>query len=139
LSSSVVRTVPRIKKWAGGRLDSRRRRRYDKAAEGSMSAQRVRVGRAADVPVGMGQVFEAAGRTVAVFNVDGTFYAIDNECSHRGGPLGEGDLEGTVVVCPWHAWRWDVRTGANVNNPAVKVACYPVTEEEGSLFVDIGG
>ena len=103
------------------------------------AGQRVRVGRTADVPVGTGRVFEAAGRAVAVFNVDGAFYAIDNECSHRGGPLGEGDLDGTIVLCPWHAWRWDVTTGANVNNPAVKIACYPITEEDGSLFVDIGG
>lgn len=103
------------------------------------AGERVRIGQAADVPVGTGRVVEAAGRTLAVFNVDGTFYAIDNECSHRGGPLGEGDLEGSIVLCPWHAWRWDVSTGANVNNPAVKVACYPVTEEEGSLFVSLSG
>ena len=101
--------------------------------------QGVRIGRAADVPLGSGRVFEAGGRTLAVFNVDGTFYAIDNECSHRGGPLGEGDLEGTVVLCPWHAWRWDVTTGANVNNPAVKVACYAITERDGALFVALGG
>jgi len=96
-------------------------------------------GRAAGGGAGSGRVLEAAGRTVAVFKVRGTFYAIDNECSHRGGPLGEGDLEGTVVLCPWHAWRWDVTTGANVNNPAVKVACYPIAEQDGSLFVDLGG
>ena len=101
--------------------------------------QDVRVGRAADVPIGTGRVFEVAGRAIAVFNVDGAFFAIDNECSHRGGPLGDGDLEGKVVLCPWHAWRWDVTTGANVNNPAVKVACYPVTERDGGLFVDLGG
>jgi nitrite reductase/ring-hydroxylating ferredoxin subunit len=99
----------------------------------------VRIGRAADVPAGTGRVMEAGGRALAVFNIGGTFYAIDNECSHRGGPLGDGDLEGTVVVCPWHAWRWDVTTGANVNNPAVKVGCYPITERDGSLFVDLGG
>jgi len=105
-----------------------------------MASERVvRIGRAADVPAGAGRVVEAGGKTLAVFNVDGAFYAIDNECSHRGGPLGEGDLDGTVVLCPWHAWRWDVTTGANVNNPAVKVACYAVTEREGSLFVDLGG
>jgi nitrite reductase/ring-hydroxylating ferredoxin subunit len=101
--------------------------------------QEVRIGRASDVSVGTGQVFEVAGRSLAVFNVDGTFYALDNDCSHRGGPLGEGDLEGNVVVCPWHAWRWDVTTGANVNNPAVKMACYPIVERDGSLFVDLGG
>jgi nitrite reductase/ring-hydroxylating ferredoxin subunit len=98
----------------------------------------VRIGRADEVPVGGGRVLEAAGRSLAVFNVGGAFYAIDNECSHRGGPLGEGDLEGTVVLCPWHAWRWDVTTGANVNNPAVKVGCYRVTEQDGSLFVELG-
>lgn len=104
-----------------------------------MASEGVNIGRAAEVPAGTGRVVEAAGRTLAVFNVDGVFYAIDNECSHRGGPLGEGDLEGTVVMCPWHAWRWDVTTGANVNNPAVKMACYRVVEREGSLFVDVGG
>jgi len=104
-----------------------------------MAGEGVRIARAAEIPAGTGRVFEAAGRTVAVFNVDGTFYAIDNECSHRGGPLGEGDLDGTVVLCPWHAWRWDVTTGANINNPAVKVACYAITERDGNLFVDIGG
>jgi nitrite reductase/ring-hydroxylating ferredoxin subunit len=99
----------------------------------------VRIGRVADIPVGTGQVIEAGGKMLAVFNVDGVFYAIDNDCSHRGGPLGEGDLDGNVVLCPWHAWRWDVTTGANVNNPAVKVGCYRVTEENGSLFVDLSG
>jgi nitrite reductase/ring-hydroxylating ferredoxin subunit len=44
-----------------------------------------------------------------------------------------------VVLCPWHAWRWDVTTGANVNNPAVKVGCYPITERDGALVVELGG
>jgi nitrite reductase/ring-hydroxylating ferredoxin subunit len=42
-----------------------------------------------------------------------------------------------VVVCPWHAWRWDVKTGANVNNPAVKMACFPVSVDSGRLFVEL--
>src|SRR5712691_8014272 len=78
-----------------------------------------------------------AGRSVALFNVEGRYYAVDNVCPHRGGPLGEGDLEGAVVSCPWHAWRWDVTTGANVNNPAIKLGCYPVVEEAGSIFVEL--
>lgn len=90
-----------------------------------------------DVPAGQGRTVEAGGKTLALFNVDGAFYAIDNTCSHRGGPLGEGDLEDRVVTCPWHAWQWDVTTGANVNNPAVKVACFPVTVEDGAIFVDL--
>jgi nitrite reductase (NADH) small subunit len=100
---------------------------------------RVRVASVDDVPAGQGLVVQAEGRALALFNVDGTFYAIDNTCLHRGGPLGEGDLDGRVVMCPWHAWRWDVTTGANVNNPAVKVACFPVSVERGEVFVELAG
>lgn len=99
----------------------------------------VRVAAAGEVPAGEGRVVEAGGRTLAVFNVAGAYYAIDNACSHRGGPLGEGDLDGTVVACPWHAWRWDVTSGANVNNPAVRVACFPVEVREGAVYVGLGG
>lgn len=98
---------------------------------------RVRIATADEVPAGQGRTVDAAGRTLALFNVDGAYYAIDNTCSHRGGPLGEGDLEDRVVTCPWHAWQWDVTTGANVNNPAVKVACFPVTVENGTIFIDL--
>ncbi len=99
---------------------------------------RIRVAKTADVPPDQGLVVEARGRQLALFRVAGRYYAIDNTCPHRGGPLGEGDLEGAVVVCPWHAWRWDVTTGANVNNPAVNVACFPVTVEGDEVFVDLG-
>ena len=99
--------------------------------------RRVRVAGAGEVPPGEGRVVEAGGLTVALFNVDGRYYAIDNACPHRGGPLGEGDLDGLVISCPWHAWRWDLTTGANVNNPAVKLSCYAVTEEGGSVFVEV--
>jgi len=103
-----------------------------------MSDSRVKVAPVGDVPAGEGRVFEVNGRAVAVFNVDGHFHAVDNECPHRGGPLGEGELDGSVVLCPWHAWRWDVRTGANVNNPAVKIDCFAVTVEDGAILVDLG-
>ena len=99
--------------------------------------QRVRLASVEDVPVGEGRVVEAQGKVLALFNVDGAYYAIDNTCVHRGGPLGEGDLDGRIVSCPWHAWRWDVTTGANVNNPAVKVACFRVAVEHGAIFVDL--
>ena len=99
--------------------------------------RRVRVAEVGEVGAGSARVVEAEGRTLALFNVDGAFYAIDNACAHRGGPLGEGDLEGRIVICPWHAWRWDVTTGRNANNPAVKVACYPVRVEGSSIFVEL--
>ena len=102
-----------------------------------MGATRVKVATIDALPPGTGQVVEAANRTLAVFNVDGQLYALDNACPHRGGPLGEGELEGPIVMCPWHAWRWNVTTGANVNNPAVKVACFPVTVSGGEVFVEM--
>jgi nitrite reductase/ring-hydroxylating ferredoxin subunit len=100
-------------------------------------SRRVLVAEAADIGVGEGRVVEADGKTLALFNVDGAFHALDNACAHRGGPLGEGDLDGTVVVCPWHAWRWDVKTGANVNNPAVRMTCFPVSVDGGRVFVEL--
>ena len=89
----------------------------------------VRVASIGDVKPGSGVVAEAHGKAIAVFNVDGTFYAIDNTCVHRGGPLGEGDLEGSVVTCPWHGWRFNVTTGACMNNPSSRVASYEVKVE----------
>ncbi len=99
----------------------------------------IKVGQIGDVPRGEGRIVEAGGRTLALFNVDGRLYAIDNACPHRGGPLGEGDLTGSVIMCPWHAWRWDVTTGANANNPAVKVSCFAVTVRDGDVLVDLPG
>jgi len=79
-----------------------------------------------DVPPGTAKVVIVAGRPVALFNVEGTFYATDNVCLHRGGPIGEGSLEGTCVTCPWHGWEYDVRTGQNLGNPAAKLRTYSV-------------
>ena len=101
------------------------------------NARRIKVAAVGDVAAGQGAVVEAEGKSLALFNVDGAWYAIDNTCPHRGGPLGEGDLEGRVVTCPWHAWRWDVTTGANVNNPVVRVACFPVAVENGAVYVEV--
>lgn len=102
-----------------------------------MDQTRVRVATVGEVPEGQGRVVEAGTRALAIFNVGGRYYAIDNACAHRGGPLGEGDLDGALVTCPWHAWRWDVTTGANANNPAVKMACFPVTVDGDAIFVDL--
>jgi nitrite reductase (NADH) small subunit len=89
----------------------------------------VRVTGTTDVKSGQGIVVEVNGKTLAVFNVDGAFHAIDNTCIHRGGPLGEGNLEGSVVTCPWHGWQYDVITGACVANPEAKVERFEVKVE----------
>ena len=90
-----------------------------------------------DVAPGTAKLVAVDGKEIALFNVDGTFYALDNECPHRGGPLGEGDLEGCIVTCPWHAWQYDVRTGESITDD-LKVARYDVKVEGGDVLVAVG-
>jgi nitrite reductase/ring-hydroxylating ferredoxin subunit len=97
----------------------------------------VKVAKAADVPVGQGRVVQAGAKSLALWNVDGAYHVIDNTCPHRGGPLGDGDLDGRFAICPWHGWRWDVTTGANANNPAVKIACFPTRVIDGDVYVEL--
>ncbi len=99
----------------------------------------VKAAKKQDVPPGTGVAAECGGKPVALFHVDGRFYATQNNCPHRGGPLAEGELEGTVVTCPWHAWRFDVCSGLNADNPNLKLACYPVTVEGDDVLVQIDG
>lgn len=91
-----------------------------------------------EVPPGTIQELQLDGKNVAVANVGGKFFAIDNTCLHRGGPLGQGVLEGKVVTCPWHGWEYDVTSGKTTMNPAVGVSCYAVEVRGDDLFVDIG-
>jgi len=107
---------------------------------GTMSddgSRRVRVAAESDLSDESGLAVTVGDKTIAIFRVDGRCYAIDNVCPHRGGPLAEGDVEGHIVHCPWHGWTWDVRTGLNPRQPASKVACFPVTVEDGSVFIDV--
>jgi nitrite reductase (NADH) small subunit len=91
-----------------------------------------------EVPPGTIREFQLDGRTVALANVEGELYAIDNTCLHRGGPLGQGELQGKVVTCPWHGWQYDVTTGKVTVNPAVGVATYVVEIRGDDIFVDCG-
>jgi nitrite reductase/ring-hydroxylating ferredoxin subunit len=99
--------------------------------------QWTKVAETSDILVDQGRTVDAGGKTLAVFNSGGTLYALDNTCLHRGGPLGEGELEGTIVTCPWHGWRYDITTGANAMNPAIRVGCYPVRIEGTSVLVEV--
>ena len=73
----------------------------------------------------------------ALCNVEGTVHAIAGLCLHRGGPLAQGALHGTTVVCPWHAWEWDCRTGSNEYNPDQKTATYDVKIDGEDILIDI--
>ena len=97
-----------------------------------------RVATMSDIPQGQGTVVEVDGNEIAVFNVHGEFYAINNTCTHRGGPLGEGNLQGKVVTCPWHGAQFDVTTGQVVSPPApTDELSYPTMVEDGGVWVQV--
>jgi nitrite reductase/ring-hydroxylating ferredoxin subunit len=91
-----------------------------------------------EIPAGSIREFQLEGKVVAVANVAGKLFAINNVCLHRGGPLGEGELDHQVVTCPWHGWQYDVTTGKLATNPAVGVETYPVEVRGEDIFIDIG-
>ena len=96
----------------------------------------VKVAKVTDVPVGSAKLVEAGGKQIALFNAGGKFYAIDNTCKHRGGPLAEGELDGTTITCPWHGWEYDITTGANLDDATVKLGCYAVKAEGDDILVE---
>jgi nitrite reductase/ring-hydroxylating ferredoxin subunit len=98
----------------------------------------VKVAQAGDVGPGTGKVVEAEGQSLALFNVGDTFCAIDNTCTHQGGPLGEGELAGEVVTCPWHGAQFNVRTGQVLTPPARQgVRAFPIKVEGEDVLVEL--
>lgn len=86
---------------------------------------------------GEAKVIAVGGHQIALFNVNGQFYALNNACPHRGGPLAEGRLEGREVVCPWHGWRFDVTTGASPLFPTVSADRFEVRVEGADVKVKV--
>lgn len=97
----------------------------------------VKVAGTGDLKPGENKAVNVNGTEVALFNVDGEFFAISNTCLHRGGPLGEGFLEGDTVTCPWHGWRFNVKTGVSPVMPTAKVAPYQVKVEGNDVLVAV--
>ena len=97
----------------------------------------IRVAFASDVPPGTSKEVLADDQVVALFNVAGTFYALDGVCPHAGGPLGEGTLRGTIVTCPWHGWQFDVANGQNCLNARMTHTCFPVKVEGDDVLVEV--
>ena len=100
-------------------------------------AEWVRAMALSDLPAGQSREVSVSGIPVALHNIEGTVYATSNVCLHRGGPLGQGMIEGRTVLCPWHAWAWDVATGENAANPELKIPTYEVKVEEDAVFVRV--
>ena len=90
-----------------------------------------------EIPPGGRKIVEIAGRSIGVFNLGGEYFALRNRCPHQGGPLGQGILTGTSIMCPWHAWEFDCRTGLNDVEPDDKVDTYPVKVEGQDVLIDI--
>jgi nitrite reductase (NADH) small subunit len=90
-----------------------------------------------EVPLAAAREVVVEGRVIAVFNVGGTFYALDGVCPHQGGPLGRGMLEGCLVTCPWHGWQFDVRSGQHQFNARLVQPRYEVRVEDDWILVDL--
>ena len=91
-----------------------------------------------DLPPGSALAVEIEGRRLALFNVDGRYYAIDDTCPHSGGPLSEGDIEGEQVVCPWHGATFDLTDGSVLAPPADEnVASYRVEVDGDEIKVEL--
>lgn len=102
-----------------------------------MAGNWTKVAGAGDVPPGGAMKVEVNGQELALYNVDGKYFCTSNICPHQGGPLAEGMVEGCTVVCPWHAWVFDVTNGQSPVNPRAKIPCFPVRVEGKDVLVSV--
>ena len=94
--------------------------------------------KASDIAPGQIREIQLDGTTIALANVGGQFHALSNTCLHRGGPLGQGSLQGNLVTCPWHGWTFDVTSGKVSGGQSAGVDHYPVELRGEDVYVDIG-
>jgi len=100
-------------------------------------ARFVKLANVSELPVGSAREVEFEGRIYALFNIDGVISVIDGICPHQGGPLADGTMEGTTVICPWHGWRFDVRTGSSPFGPKIKHPVFQVKIENDDILVEV--
>lgn len=98
--------------------------------------QYVPVATVAEIPEGRRKIVRLNDVPIAVFHHKGAWYAVRNVCPHRGGPVGEGPLDGDVVTCPWHSWRFNITNGQNVLNPAAGLVTYEVRVEGNEVYLN---
>lgn len=102
-----------------------------------MDSEFVEVTTAGTLPVGRMKAFKIGEKTIALCHTAAGFFATDNTCPHRGGPLAEGDLLGSEIVCPWHLWGFDVATGLCNGNPDIAIATHEVRVEGDRVLVKL--
>ena len=101
-------------------------------------AKLLKIAKTKDVPPGQAAAFTIEGQKIALFNVEGTYHVIGDTCTHRGGPLSEGDVQGTKVTCPWHGADFDLKTGTALGPPARQgVPSYRVVIDGGDVKIEI--
>jgi NAD(P)H-dependent nitrite reductase small subunit len=105
--------------------------------ETSVAEHRIKVGSLKEIPRSYGKVVQAGGKLIALFKMQDTVYAIDNECPHRGGPIGEGSVKGKLVSCPWHLWAFDITSGQCLSNPYGHVRSYAVSVDGDDVWVTV--
>jgi nitrite reductase/ring-hydroxylating ferredoxin subunit len=90
-----------------------------------------------ELPPGSLRKVQVGDEEIALAHCDGGVYAVQNACIHLKGPLGEGELDGCVLTCPWHGWQYDVRTGQNEFDLAIQLRTYDVQVEDGEVRIRI--
>ena len=98
-------------------------------------AEFVKVASKSEIENGRGKVVEVKGKEIAVLNDNGRFFAIENKCAHRQGPIGEGSCENGVVTCPWHGWSYDLKSGKNKMDEKIRLQTYEVKIKEDGVLV----
>ena len=97
----------------------------------------LKVGALALLPPGTVTEVQHEGNAYALANVNGELFCVDGLCPHAGGPLGEGTLNGSMLVCPWHGWEFDCRTGANDFDEDLKLASFSVIVDNDQISIDL--
>ncbi|HEX7708776.1 MAG TPA: Rieske 2Fe-2S domain-containing protein [Thermoanaerobaculia bacterium] len=97
----------------------------------------VEIARTTDVPLGRARACDAGGRTIALYHTASGFFATDNVCPHRGGPLADGDLIGNEINCPWHLWSFDVESGLCPGNPEVTLETHELKIDGERILVKV--
>ncbi len=102
-------------------------------------AEFVTVAQLDEIVPGRPKVVEARGIPIALFNLNGVIVAVSNLCPHEGGPLAAGRLRGSVIVCPWHRWQFDLLTGVSPTNPALSIRRFSVRIDGDQVMIDLDG
>lgn len=100
-----------------------------------MSHRWIRLAPAHQLPPGHAACADVDGRAIAIFHTGEGFCAVDNDCLHMSGPLCEGAVDGTVVTCPWHGWRYDLRTGERVDHRGSSLPVHAVEVQGGWIVL----